>query len=110
MTTAYKVLGQAIPAANTNTDLYTVPESNAAVVSSITVCNQAATTGKFRIGVRPGGIGISSNSYISYDTSIPANDTIILTLGMTLEANTVVTVYSFATASLSYNLFGSEIY
>jgi hypothetical protein len=110
MTTVYKVLGQSIPAANTATDLYTVPESNAAVISSISICNQAATSGKFRIGVRPNGIGLGSNSYISYDTSVPANDTIILTLGMTLEANTVVTVYSFATSSISYNLFGSEIY
>jgi hypothetical protein len=110
MTTVYKVLGQSIPAANTATDLYTVPVSNATVISSISICNQADTAGKFRIGVRPNGIALSSNSYISYDTSVPANDTIILTLGMTLEANTVVTVYSFATSSISYNLFGSEIY
>ena len=43
MATNYKVLGQSIPSATTATTLYTVPAATQAVVSTITVCNQAAT-------------------------------------------------------------------
>lgn len=109
MATTYKVLGQSIPSANTETDLYTVPAATQTVVSSIVMCNQAATTGKFRVAVRPAGESLASKHYISYNTEIPANDTITLTLGISLGNTDVVTVYSFATSSISYNLFGAEI-
>lgn len=52
MPTAYKVLGQSAPAATTNTDAYTVPAATQTVVSTITVCNRAATGGTYRIAVR----------------------------------------------------------
>jgi hypothetical protein len=46
--------------------------------------------------------------YIAYDSSVPANDTINLTIGITIDAEDVVTVYA-SSASVSFNLFGSEI-
>lgn len=110
MTTTYKVLGQSAPSANTSTDLYTVPSANSTVVSTIVMCNQAASSGKFRVAVRPAGASLSAEHYISYDTTIPANDTITLTIGVTLAETDVVTVYSYATSSISYNLYGAEIY
>jgi hypothetical protein len=109
MATTYKVLGQSIPNANTSTDLYTVPSATQTVVSSIVMCNQAASTGKFRVAVRPSGESLANKHYISYDTEIPANDTITLTLGLSLAATDVVTVYSYSTSSISYNLFGAEL-
>jgi hypothetical protein len=109
MAKAYKILGQAAPAANTSTDLYTVPSAKEAVISSLVVCNQSTTTGKFRISTRPNGEGLAAKHYVAYDTDIPGNDTVILTLGMTLDAFDVVTVYSYGTSSISYNLYGSEI-
>ena len=109
MTTAYKVLGQSNPSAITNTTLYTVPAGNSAVISTVNICNQATTTANFRIAVRPLGAAISSQHYIAYNTNIPAYDSINITIGMTLAATDVVTVYA-NTATLSFNLFGSEIY
>jgi len=55
MPTTYKVLGQSNPAATTATTLYTVGAGKSAVVSTITVCNQAAATATFRIAVRVSG-------------------------------------------------------
>ena len=43
-TNVYKVLGQHNSTANLIADVYTVPASNSAVLSSITVCNQTAKT------------------------------------------------------------------
>lgn len=108
MTITYKVLGQSNPSADANTDLYTVPAGNSAVISTITVCNLIGTVANFRIAIRPAGESIANKHYINYDTQVPANDQLALTVGMTLAATDVVTVYA-NTATVSFNIFGSEI-
>lgn len=108
MANTYKVLGQSNPSATTNTDLYTVGAGMSAVCSTITICNQAATAAAFRLAVRPAGATITAQHYIAYDTSIPANDVLTMTIGLTLAATDVVTVYA-STSTISFNLFGSEI-
>ncbi len=109
MTTVYKVLGQLNPAANTASTLYTVPAGNSSVVSTLTVCNQIGTAANFRVAVRPGGESLASKHYLNYDTQVPANDQLAITIGITLAATDVVTVYA-NTASVSFNLFGTELY
>lgn len=108
MASTYKVLAQSAPSATTNTDVYTVGSGKSAVVSTITVCNRAATAATYRIAIRVAGATIANEDYIAYDASVPANDSIALTLGITLAATDVVTVYA-STANISFNLFGSEI-
>lgn len=108
MPTVYKTLGQSNPSATTNTTLYTVPAATSTVVSTVTVCNQASTAGTFRIAIRPAGASIAAQHYIAYDTPIAANDTIALTLGITLATTDVMTVYA-SSATMSFSAFGSEI-
>lgn len=108
MANTYKVLGQSNPSATTATTLYTVPAATSAVCSTITICNQASTAGSFRIAIRPAGASLASQHYIAYDTSIPANDVLTMTIGLTLATTDVVTIYA-SSANISFNLFGSEI-
>jgi hypothetical protein len=108
MATTYKVLGQSAPSATTNTDVYTVGSGKSAVVSTITVANRAASAATYRIAVRIAGATIANQHYIAYDATVPANDSISLTLGITLAATDVVTVYA-STANTSFNIFGAEI-
>jgi glucose-6-phosphate dehydrogenase assembly protein OpcA len=108
MATNYKVLGQVIPSAATATTLYTVPASTQAVVSTITVCNQAATAATYRIAIRVAGAALATSQYIAYDVSLPANASDTLTLGITVGATDVITIYS-STATMSFSAFGSEI-
>jgi hypothetical protein len=108
MATVYKVLGQSAPAATTAADAYTVPSLKYAVVSTITVCNRATGAATYRVSVRPNGDAQANQHYIAYDASVPANDTIALTLGLTADASDVFTVYA-STANLSFGIFGSEI-
>jgi hypothetical protein len=108
MATAYKVLGQSAPSATTATNAYTVPSLKYAVVSTITVANRATGAATYRISVRPNGDAQANQHYIAYDASVPANDTIALTLGITADASDVFTVYA-STGNLSFNIFGSEI-
>jgi hypothetical protein len=108
MATVYKVLGQSNPAATTATNLYTVPASTSAVISTITISNQTATAATFRISVRPAGAVQTAAMYVAYDITVGASDTTALTLGLTLATTDVLTVYA-STATLSFNAYGSEI-
>lgn len=108
MANTYRVLGQSAPSATTNTDVYTVPSNRSSIVSTITVCNRATTAATFRIAVRPAGAALTNAHYISYDSTVAANDTIALTLGLSLAQTDVVTVYA-STANLTFSMFGTEI-
>ena len=108
MANAYKVLGQLNPSAASAGDVYTVPSATEAVISSILVANIAGTADTYRLSVRPSGAAQEDKHYIAYDTNCPANDTISLTLGITLAATDVITVYA-AGANLTFNVFGTEI-
>jgi hypothetical protein len=104
----YKVLGQIAPSATTATAIYTVPAATEAVVSSITVCERGGSAGTFRLAVRPNGATLANEHYIVYDTAISANDSIILTIGLTLDATDVLEAYA-SSANMSFNAYGSEV-
>ena len=107
MPNAYKVLGQSNPLAATLTTLYTVPASTQTVASTLTICNRGAAT-SYRVAVRPAAATLSNEHYIVFDSAITANDSIFLTVGLTLNATDVVSVYA-TLATLSFNLAGTEI-
>jgi hypothetical protein len=108
MATSYKVLGQVAPSATTATTAYTVPSATETVISTIAVCNRGATAGTYRIAIRPDGATLANQHYIAYDTAITANNSTMLTIGITVNAADVVTVYA-SSADFSFSLFGSEI-
>ena len=108
MATTYKVLGQNAPSATTATTLYTVPSATSAVISTLVVANRAASVATYRISIRPGGASQANQHYLAYDVNVGGGDSTTLTLGITLAATDVVTIYA-STADLSFNLFGSEI-
>ena len=108
MTTTYKTLAQSIPSATTNTDSYTVGASTSTVASTLSICNQGATNATVNVAIRVAGAAITAKQYILFTMPINAYQSIFLTLGITLGAADVITVYA-TTANVSFNLFGSEI-
>ena len=107
-TTTYKILGQSAPSATTSTDLYTVPSATEVIVSSLVIANRSATPATYRVSVSSNGAALANEQYLIYDANIGANDTIALSLGITLDATDKIRVYS-STANLSFNAFGTEI-
>jgi hypothetical protein len=105
--TTYKVLGQSKPSAATNTSLYTVPAATATVVSTLAICNDSASATAYRVAVAAASTPTSSE-YLVYGASVPANDTVFLTLGVTAQAAKILVVYA-ASANLVFSAFGSEI-
>lgn len=104
---AKKVLGQVNPSATTATTLYTVPSGKTAVVSTLVVANLSSTAATYRIAIRVAGSALSNEEYIAYDVALSGNDSTALTLGITLAATDVLTVYA-STANVAFNAFGDE--
>lgn len=107
MPQTHKVLGQSAPAATTNTDLYTAPSATQAIVSTLSICNRGTST-TYRVAVRPAGATIANQHYVVFDGVAEQYNTVLLTLGVTLAATDVLTVYAGA-ATLSFSAFGVEI-
>lgn len=107
MANTYKVLGQIEPTAASATTLYTTPSATSTVCSTLIVCNKGVST-LYRVAVRPAGATLEDKHYIIYNAAINQYDSIFLTLGITMAATDVLTVYA-STADVSFNLFGSEV-
>lgn len=105
-----KILGKSNPAATTNTVLYTAPNTatGAAVVSTLTICNQAASATTFRVALCNTAITTpAAADYVYYDVSIPANQTFAATLGWTLGQDQRIVIYAGST-NLSFVATGQE--
>lgn len=110
MTTTYKILGQLAAASATTETIYTVGTATGteAVVSTITICNRGTAATTYRLAIRPDGTAVGNNHYIAYDASVAGNDTIALTLGVTMNASDILSAYA-GNANLTFNAFGAEV-
>jgi len=108
MAKSYKILAQSAPSATTATDIYTVPSSTQTVLSTIIIANRDTSGATYRIALRPNGTSLANSHYIAYDTTVGANDSTALSLGITIDAADVVTVYA-SSANLTFSVFGAEI-
>jgi hypothetical protein len=109
MAVTYKVLGQSKPTAATATTLYTVPSGsgNYAVISSLVINNITSDSTNIRVSIRPGGEAQADKHYILYDSGSAPYSTQVYTIGITLAATDVITVYDL-NGKCAFNLFGSE--
>jgi hypothetical protein len=107
MANAYEVLGQTTDSA-TGTALVTVDASTEVIVSSLVICNRASASKTFRIYIRPDDETLADKHYLAYDTTIAANDTITMTLGITMNASDKLYVYGSDT-NISFSAFGTKI-
>lgn len=112
MATTYKVLGQSNPAATTLTTLYAVPAATEAVISTISVANISASPITYRIAIRKAIAGtpeaITDKQFLAFDVSLGANSTTAYTIGVTLAAQDVISVFASNT-NAAFLAFGSEI-
>lgn len=107
MANAYEVLGQTTDAA-TGTALVTVDASTEVIVSSLVIANRASAAKTFRLYIRPDDETLADKHYLAYDTNIDANDTITMTLGITMNASDKLYVYG-SDANISFSAFGTKI-
>ena len=107
MANAYKILGQVSDASANDVELY-LATGVEAIVSTIIVANRASAAKTFRIATKTDDSAVADTDYVAYDTSIAANDTITLTLGITLEDGAEISVGS-SDANVTFQAYGTEI-
>lgn len=106
---AKKVLGQANPAANTATALYTVPSGKEATISTFTAANLSSTTpANIRVAIRVAGAALANQQYQMYDITVGAKDSSFFTLGWTLAATDILSVQA-DTANVAFTACGAEV-
>jgi hypothetical protein len=105
----YTILGQRNPTANVLTSLYQVPAGNSAVISSINISNLDANAAAFSIAANLSGAVTANANFLAWRVAIPGNDSIALSLGVTLNASSQLSVNS-NTSTVSFSAFGTELY
>lgn len=105
----YKILAQVHPANSSETNLYTVPANTQAIVSTMTITNVTGSPATARVHARVGGAATGHVNAVLWEVPIAANSVAAFTLGLTLAATDVVTVKTSGGATLTFQLFGSEI-
>ena len=108
MANAYKILGQVADASANDVELYLVPAATEAIVSTIIVTNRETAANTFRIATKSDNSAVADTDYVAYDTSIAANDSLTLTLGITLQAGAEISVGA-SDANVTFQAYGTEI-
>ena len=109
MATAYKYAQvQGTASTGTYATLYEAPSATEAVISSLVICNQASSDVTVRIGLDTTAGTPGASEFLVYDAVIAGNDTVALTLGVTLDATKFIRVSSSAN-TCNFSAFLSEI-
>jgi hypothetical protein len=111
MAQTLKSLGQvALALADTEYELYAVPLGKETVVSSLSICNRTALDQTFRVSVdvrNDNESGAEAEDFVYFDTEVPANDTFMATVGLTLGPGDSINVYG-SHADMTFAAWGRE--
>lgn len=109
MPTAYKYSQvQGTASTGTYATLYTTPAATEAVISSIVITNQASSSVTVRIGMDTTAGTPGASEWLVYDAVVAGNDTVALTLGVTMPASQFIRVSSSAN-TCNFSAFYSEL-
>ena len=110
MAKTYKILGNiaGLGTITSYSTLYNTPSSTSAVISTITICNQTTSSVTYRLGIASSETSPSTSEFLAFGATVAANDTVALTLGVTLQAGKYLRASS-SSASVSFIAFGSEL-
>lgn len=109
MAVEYKVLGQVAGsgAIGTYSELGQVPAGKQWLVSTVAICNEGSSAITYRLGVST-SISPSTGEWLVYGATVPANDTVTLTLGITMGSDWRI-MTSSSSSTVSFQAFGTEI-
>jgi len=109
MPTNYKV-AQLLGTAGLTTygTLYNTAVNQEAVISTIAVCNRSTVSKNYRIGIMGSAGTPGTSQFLVFDSSVGANDTIFLTVGLSIGNNQFIRVSSTDT-NVTFSAYIAEI-
>ena len=109
MATTYTRTGvQGTSSTGTYTTLYTTGTGEVAVFSTIAIVNTASAAATYRIGFDTTAGTPDATEWLVYDATVAGNDTVFLSLGVSIPQNTYIRVSSSAT-TVTFQAFLSKI-
>lgn len=87
MANVYKILGQDDLIATTGNNVYTVPDSKGAVISTIIVCNRAASAANVLVHIVRAADGAPSSVNQAYEIAFTGKDTFKEHVNLSLSNN-----------------------
>lgn len=108
MSTAYKLLGQITPTANSMTNVYTTATGTQAIVGTITIHNMNDANAAYSLLVRPTADAQSNTHYIIRGGVIPARELITIKGAVTMNAG-VLLAANTNLDNITINAYGAEI-
>jgi len=113
--TPYKILGQIVGVANTDSNVYVVPASTNTVVNLITVCNGTQNNILIDLVARPSSEALATKHFVLKSLNIPAADTLVLDTGVTLPTSAILSANvtganaTSSAAGVAIHAYGVEI-
>jgi len=105
----FKILGQTVPTANTETLNYTVPTNTFTTVRSINITNISTNADTYTISIVPIAANSAVNSnYIVYNNTIAGRSTVSIKAGHTLSVGAGIRVVSVNGTS-TFSTYGVEM-
>jgi hypothetical protein len=99
---------QGTASTSTYATLYSTPASTVANISTIAICNTSSSSATYRIAIMSSAGTPAAANWLVYDSSVPANDTVFLTIGATLSPEKFIRVSSSANTT-TFTAFISEV-
>ena len=113
--TPYKILGQIVGVANTNSNVYVVPASTNTVVNLISICNGTGSAVLIDLVARPSTEALATKHFILKALTIPAADTLVLDTGVALQTSAILSANvtganaTSSAAGVAIHAYGVEI-
>ena len=113
--TPYKILGQIVGVANTNSNVYVVPASTNTVVNLISICNGTGSAVLIDLVARPSTEAVATKHFILKALTIPAADTLVLDTGVALQTSAILSANvtganaTSSAAGVAIHAYGVEI-
>jgi hypothetical protein len=106
---AYKTVQiQGTSGVTTYATLYSTPAATEAIISTIAICNTAASSATYRIGIMGSAGTPGAAEWLVHGGTVSANDTVFLTVGITLDPQKFIRISSSAN-TVTFSAFVSEI-
>jgi hypothetical protein len=106
---AYKTAQiQGTSGVTTYTTLYSTPAATEAVISTIAICNTAATSATYRIAIMGSAGTPAAENWIVYNAVVAGENTSFITVGISLSSEKFIRVSSSAN-TVTFSAYVSEI-
>jgi len=111
----YKILGQIVGVANTNSNVYVVPAATNTVVNLISICNGTPRAVLIDLVARPSTEAVATKHFILKALTIPAADTLVLDTGVALQTSAILSANvtganaTSSAAGVAIHAYGVEI-